>query len=306
MVITTGNHPAALWPGISVWHGTKYAEFPKEYEDLVDIETDDKAYVMLAEDTNFQPAQIKPQGQNISYVVDQQGFMTKITHVTYAQGYIVTMEELDDNQYEAVSKRRAYKNAFAMRQAKENVVASYYNNGFNVAALAGADGVAFFSTAHPSSAGGPTGANTPSTAADLSETSLEDATIDIAGLQDSVGNTINVSVRKLIVGRANMYNAARILKSTQQNDTANNAINALKAMNAIPEGYVVNHYLTVTTNWFLRTNIGKELGGITLFQRKALQFDRDNDFGTKNALAASVERYSVGYGDWRTAYGVNA
>lgn len=302
-VITTGLHPKAQWPGVKLWWGNKYNERPPEWTDLVDQSTDDRGYVEIVEDTGFGLAAVKNQGQSLQYDTNVQGFVTRLTHVTYALGYIVTMEELDDNQYEAVSRIRASANAFSMRQTKENVVAALYNRAFN-STYKGADAKALCATDHPTSFG-TTYANKPTSDADLSEASLEDAVVALMGTTNARGLLVGVMPRKLIVPRQEWFNATRILKSVYQNDSANNAVNALKMTDAIPEGVVVNHYLTAAHAWFLRTNIPAEMGGLCLYQRKEITFDTDNDFDTKNAKAASIERYSVGWGDPRTIWGVN-
>lgn len=303
MVITTGLHPKALWPGVKLWWGNKYNEYPAEWPDLVDKSTDSRAYVELVQDTGFGLASTKTQGGGIAYDYNVQGAVTRLVHVTYALGYIVTWEERNDNLYEAVSRVRASANAFSMRQTKENIVAALYNRAFT-AAYAGGDGVALCSTSHPLRFGG-TGSNRPSTDADLSEASLEDAIISLMGFTNDRGLLISCMPRKLLVARQEWFNATRILKSVLQNDTANNAVNAIRATNAIPEGVAINHYFTAPRAWFLRTNIPSEAGGLTLYQREEIMFDTDNDFDTKNAKAASIERYSAGWGDWRTLYGVN-
>lgn len=303
-VIGTGAHPKALWPGVKTWWGNKYAEHPTEWTELVDQDTDSRAYVEIVQDTGFGLAAVKPQGQSLQYDSNIQGFVTRLTHVTYALGYIVTMEELDDDQYVEVSGIRAAANAFSMRQTKEQVVAAIYNRAFNPLFL-GADGVSLCATNHPTQFGG-TFANKPTVDTDLSEVSLEDAVISLMGFTNDRGMFISVMPRKLVVTRNDWFNATRILKSVLQNDTAQNAVNALRATNAIPEGIAMNHYLTSTGAWFLRTNISKEMGGLCLYQRKPIAFDRDNDFDTKNAKAASIERYSVGYAEPRCLWGVNA
>lgn len=302
-VITTGLHPKALWPGVKLWWGNKYDEHPPEWPDLVDFDTDDRAYVEIVQDTGFGLGAVKDQGKTLQYDTNVQGFVTRLVHVTYALGYIVTWEELRDNLYESVSKIRASANAFSMRQTKEQIVAAIYNRAFN-STFKGADTKALCATDHPTMFGG-TFANKPTTDADLSEASLEDAVIALMGFTNDRGMFISCMPRKLIVARQEWFNANRILKSVYQNDTANNAINALKVTGAIPEGIAVNHYLTSAHAWFLRTNISKERGGLCLYQREEIMFDTDNDFDTKNAKAASIERYSVGWGDPRTIYGVN-
>ncbi len=301
-ISTTGAHPKALWPGVKEWWGNAYNEFPTEWTDLVDVETDTRNYVEVVEDTGFTLGAVKAQGGSIQYDSNIQGFTMRATHVTYALGYIVTMEELQDNQYEQVSRIRAPANAFSMRQTKENIVANMYNRAFNGTYL-GPDGVALCATNHPLQGGG-TLANKPTVDADLSEASLEDAIIDIHGFVNAKGLRISVMPQKLVVPRQEWFNANRILKSVLQPGTANNDINAVRATNSIPGGIVMNHYLTSPHAWFLRTNIGNGRG-LTLYQRMPLQFDQDNDFDTKNAKAASIERYSVAWADFRALYGVN-
>lgn len=303
MAITTGNHPKALWPGVKAWWGNSYDEFPEEWRQIVsEVTTSDKNYEDVVQDTGFGLAPVKPQGQGIVYDENVQGYTTRAVHVTYALGYAVTMEEMQDNLYEAVSRVRSRANAFSQRQTRENVVANVLNRGFNPAFPIG-DAAAFFSTAHPLTMGG-TFANKPATDADLSEASLEDALVAIAGFTNDRGLNIQVMPRALVVARQNMFNAARILKSVLQNDTANNAINAIKALNSLPDGFIVNHYLTDTNAWFIKNQIPSG-SGFVFYERMPLTFDQDNDFGTKNALAASVTRFSVAVSDPRCYYGTS-
>ena len=303
MAITTGNHPKALWPGVKAWWGNSYNEFPEEWRQIVnEVTTSDKNYEDVVQDTGFGLAPVKPQGQGISYDENVQGYTTRAVHVTYALGYAVTMEEMQDNLYEAVSRVRARANAFSQRQTRENVVANVLNRGFNSSFPIG-DGSAFFSTSHALTMGG-TFANKPTTDADLSEASLEDALVAIAGFTNDRGLNIQVMPRALVVARQNMFNAARILKSVLQNDTANNAINAIKALNSLPDGFIVNHYLTDTNAWFIKNQIPSG-SGFVFYERMPLTFDQDNDFGTKNALAASVTRFSVAVSDPRCYYGTS-
>jgi len=301
-VITTGAHPKALWPGVKAWWGNVYDEFQTEYQDLVDTVSSDKAYEDIVQDTGFSLGSVKPQGQSITYDANVQGYTSRAVHVTYALGYIVTMEELQDNLYEAVSRVRARANAFSMRQTKEVIVANMYNRAFT-SGYTGGDGVVLCSTAHPLQGGG-TAANRPTIDTDLNIDSLEDAIIDIHGLVNDKGLRIKVEPWKLIVPRQLWFEANRILNSVYQPGTANNDINAVKMTNALPGGVVMNHYLSSSGAWFIRTNIRGETG-LALFNRMAPQFDQDNDFDTKNAKAATIERYSVIWGDWRALYGVN-
>jgi hypothetical protein len=299
-IITTASHPKALWPGIKAWWGQVYDEHPEEYSKLFDSDTSRQNYEEDVQLTGFGLAPVKSEGSGVAYDSEIQGFTTRYTHVAYALGYIVTKEELDDNLYEQVSRRRAAALAMSFRQTKENIGANIYNRAFNPTYLGG-DGVQLCSTAHPNTSGG-TFANTPTVAADLSEASLEDALTALMGFQNDRGLLINVMPRSLIVARQNWWNANRILKSAYTPSTANNAVNVLVATNALPEGIVMNHYLTSPNAWFVRTNIQN---GLKYYSRVGIQFDQDNDFDTMNAKAKGYERYSFGWTDPRAIYGVN-
>jgi len=299
-IITTASHPKALWPGIKAWWGQVYDEHKEEYSQLFDSDTSSMNYEEDVQLTGFGLAPVKSEGSGVSYDSEIQGFTTRYTHVAYALGYIVTKEELDDNLYEQVSRRRAAALAMSFRQTKENIGANIYNRAFNGTYLGG-DGVALCSTAHPNTSGG-TFANTPTVAADLSEASLEDALTAIMGFQNDRGLLINVMPRSLVVARQNWWNANRIMKSAYTPSTANNAVNVLVATNALPEGIVMNHYLSSPNAWFVRTNIQN---GLKYYSRVGIQFDQDNDFDTMNAKAKGYERYSFGWTDPRAIYGVN-
>ncbi len=295
-VITTGAHPKALWPGIHAWFGRQYAEHKEEYPDLFDEQTSDKAYEEDVEITGFGLAPVKPEGTAIIYDTETQGYVTRYTNVAYALGYIVTYEELRDDLYEVVSKRRAQAIAFSMRQTKENVAANIYNRAFS-STYTGGDGVSLINTAHPTLSGNQS--NQLTTAADLSETAIEDLIIQIMQTTNNRGLKVSNLPQSLHVPTQLWFEANRILKSVLQNDTSNNAINVLKATNALPKGVMVNHYFTSATAWFIRTNIPR---GMTYFKREAMSFDQDNDFDTKNAKAAAYERYVMGWTDWRSIF----
>lgn len=297
-VIGTGNHPAVLWPGVAAWFGNAYKTYDTEYKEIInEFKTSDKAYEEVYQDTGFSLAPVKAQGAGIAYDANVQGYGTRATHVTYGLGYAVTLEELEDNLYAEVSMARAKANLFSQMQTREIVTANVLNKGFSTALQTIGDGAAFFSTSHPLSNGG-TFSNTPSTQVDLSEASLEDMLILIAGFTNDRGLQIAVKPKKLVVSRQNMFNATRILQSSYQNDTANNAINAVKAMGILPGGFVVNHYLTDVNAWFVQNEIPTG-SGFVFWERKPVTFDKDNDFGTKNALASSITRFSVAVSDPR-------
>lgn len=296
-VITTGNHPKALWPGVKAWFGQSYGEHPLEYTAIFDKDTSEKSYEERVETTGFGLAPVKAQGASVSYTSDLQGYVSRFTNVTYALGYIVTMEELADNLYEAVSKARSKALAFSMRQTKENVGANILNRAFT-SGYNGGDATTLISTAHPTRSGNQS--NQLAVAADLSEAALEDLCIQIMGAKNNTGLLINLMPQKLIVARQNWFEANRILKSTLQSNTANNDINVLKATNAFPGGITMNHFLTDADAWFIKTNCPE---GLIYQERKALDFTQDNDFDTENAKAKAVERYVFGWADWRALFG---
>jgi len=300
-IISTGSHPKLLWPGIYTTWGQIYDSHQKEYEDLYEIRDSDKAYEQGVQVTPFGLAPVKPQGQSVTYDGEVQGPVTTYQHIAYALGYIVTYEEMRDNLYKEVATRRAEGNAFSMNQTIENVAAFLYNNAFATTYFTTADGAALCSTAHVNTTGG-TYSNALSPAADLSEASIEDLCIQIMGTQNDTGLLINIMPRSLHVSRQEWFNANRIMKSVLQSDTANNNINVLKATNALPEGIKMNHYFTNSGPWFIRTNCPN---GMTFFWRDRPMFDQDNDFPTKNALAASYMRFSVGCTDPRGIFGSN-
>lgn len=296
-VITTSAHPKALWPGVHAWFGRDYEEYEAEYTDLVDVETSDKAYEEEVESTGFGLATVKPQGTAVTYDTDSQGYTKRYTHVMYSTGYICTEEEIEDNQYEAVSKKRAGEVAFALRQTKENVVALLYIRAFT-SGYNGGDGVVLCSTSHPTIYGNQSNRLTAN--ADISEAAIEDLCIQISQAKNARGLVMRLMPKTIHVSTWQAFDTARILKSVLQNDTALNAVNVLKAMNAIPGGIKVSHYFTSDSAWFIRTNVKH---GMKLFQRRKVQFVRDNDFGSSNALAKGSERYSAGHSDWRATYG---
>jgi len=297
-VITTGNHPKALWPGVHAWYGISYNKHPLEWTEIFDIkDASNKAYEEDVEGTGFGLAQIKPQGESISYDGHTQGATSRYTHVVYGLGYIVTEEEEEDNQYEKLARSRAEALAFSMRTTKEIVHADILNNGFTSAV--GADGKELFATDHPTVGGG-TQQNELTTAADFSEASLEDLLILIGQAKNSRGLQIGLMGQKLIVPVNLMFEATRVLKSELRSGTAENDINAVRSMGLLPGGVVVNHYLTDTDAWFVTTNAPN---GMTHFKRRAMAFQKDSDFDTSNKKHKATERYSAGWSDWRGCFG---
>lgn len=300
-IINTGSHPKLLWPGVYTTWGQIYDAHAKEYTDLYEVRSSDKAYEQGVQVTPFGLAPVKAQGASVTYDGEVQGVVNTYTHVAYALGFIVTFEEMRDNLYKEVATRRAEGNAFSMQQTIENVAAFPYNNAFSTTYFTTGDGAALCSSSHVNATGG-TYSNTLTPAADLSESSLEDLTIQIMGATNDTGLLINIMPRSLHISRNEWYNANRILESVLQSNTANNNINVLKATNAFPEGIKMNHYFTSAHPWFIRTNAPN---GMTFFWRDEPMFDQDNDFPTKNALAASYMRFSVGCTDPRGIYGSN-
>jgi hypothetical protein len=278
-----------------------YDQHAKEYVDLYDIQTSDKAYEQAVQITPFGLAPVKGQGAPVQYDGELQGVVTTYPHIAYALGYIVTHEELKDNLYKEVATRRSQANAFSMSQTQEQVAAFPYNSAFVTTYFTTGDSAALCSTAHVNATGG-TFSNALSPAADLSEASLEDLTIQIMGAQNDTGQLINIMPESLHIARQEWYNANRILQSVLQADSANNNINVLKATNAFPKGIKLNHYFTSAHAWFIRTNCPN---GMTMFMREEPMFDQDNDFDTKNAKAASYMRFSVGCTDPHGIYGSN-
>lgn len=296
-VITTGNHPKALWPGVKAWWGRSYNEHKPEYPDLFEMDTSTQAYEEDVQVTGFGLAPVKPEGGAIAYDSESQGFTSRYTNVAYGMGYICTYEEYMDGKYEVVSKRRAQALAFSFRQTHENVAANVYNRAFD-SSYTGGDGKELLATDHPSLAGN--WANEPTAGADFSEAALEDLVIQMMGATNDRGLKISLMPKCLIVPRQLWFEANRVMKSVLQNDTANNAVNALKATNAIPGGIKVNHYLTDQDAWFLRSNAPR---GLIHYQREPISFTQDNDFDTANRKAKAYERYVVGWTDPRGLYG---
>lgn len=294
--ITTGNHPKALWPGVFAMFGMSYQN-RDQWRDLVDVQTSDKHREEMVQNNGFGLAAIKEQGGSIGYDTTSQGGTATALHVVYGLGYIVTREAIEDNLYEKLAMGRAKALKRSMVETKNTVVANWFNRGFDTNYPVGPDAVAMFSASHPSSSGNQS--NLLATPADLSEASLEDMVIQSNGATDDRGNKIALQVMSLHIPRQLEFEAARILKSINQNDSANNAINALRAMGTFPEGFKVNNFFTDPDAFFIKTDVSD---GLTLFQRRALEFTKDNDFGTENALAKATERYSLQIGDFRQWY----
>lgn len=298
-VITKGSNPKALWEGMQGWWGTYYNEHPLECLDLFDKKNSSKSYEEVGGLIGFGLAPKKAEGTSVSYDTQSAGITSRYTNETYGLGFMVTLEEQEDNLYiDDIAFDRLAMLAHSMKTTKEIVGANVYNRAFNTAYNpTGESGVSLISSSHTTGDG--TQSNALAVAADLSEASLEDMVIQIKNAKDPRGLQVALRANDLIIPTALEFDAARILKSVLQNDTANNAINALNATGAL-RGYKVNHYLTDSDAWFVRTDAMK---GMTMFQRKELTLSEDNDFDTDNLKYKAMERYSFGCSDFRGIYG---
>ena len=292
MLITRSVHPKTLLPGVKDFFGTKYADHKPIWSQYFTKEVSDRAYEEIVEERGLGLAAVKAEGQSTIYDTTGEGPTSRFTNVTYALGYIVTQEEVDDNLYGDRAFSRAGALARSMRISKEIVHANILNRATN-AAYVGGDGVALASAAHPVIGG--TQSNLL-TAADLTEASLEDAMIAIMNMSDSRGLRIMAKGVTLVVSPSNAFNAYRILNAVGQANTANlNNPNAMRDMGWAPK-IVVNPYLDDLDGWFLTTDVGN---GLLSFQRKALRFAEDGDFDTGNLKHKASERYVPGWADFR-------
>jgi hypothetical protein len=296
-LMTSGSFAKALWPGVNAWYGKAYNDYPVEWDKLVDTFKSNKAFEEDVGISSFGLAVVKPEGSGISYDSERQAFITRYQHVVYALGFIITREMMDDDLYDIVGQRKAQGLARSMRQTKEIVVANMYNRAFN-SGYTGGDGVSMVNASHPNIFGG-TWSNQIGTASDLSEAALEQAVIDISGFTDDRGLLIGVRPESLIISRYMPFEARRILGTDGRVGGDLNDLNALKDMGLIPK-VVVNHYLTDSDAWFLRTDVQN---GLKLFERRGDEFDMDNEWETENAKFKATARYSVGWTDARAIYG---
>ncbi len=306
-VISTGTLPKLLWPGLKSISGTTYRQHPKYYSLWTTQVSSDKSWEEYQGITGFPFAEVKNQGDSMAFKTQQQGFTTRITNATIAMGYIVTMEERQDNLYldggYKLAGSRAVMNAVSMVQTKEVIVHFIPNRAFN-SSYVGADGVELCNTAHPTVTG-LTYSNMASPAASLSEAALEDGMIAIRQFKDDQGLFVDVHVKCLLIPPQLLYTATRILKSPYQSQTANNSINALKFTGAIPS-IVESIYLTSPGAWFLVTDAGMSGEGLIYQERMAVEPVSDNDFDTRNFKAGMIERYAAGWDNPRAIYGSNA
>lgn len=300
-VITTGLHPKELWPGIAAFFGETYKEHPEEFSQIFDMVDSTKAYEERVANVGLGLAGVKTQGSSVSFGETKQDYVSRLTNIVYAIGAVISREAIEDGQYESKATRLARCMAFSVRQTQENVAANILNRAFNPS-YTGGDGKELLATDHPLGGSGGTFSNELSVAADLSESSLEDLLIQIMQAVDAQGLKISLMGQKLVTHPSEYFNAHRIMDSVLQNDTANNAQNVLKSQGLLPGGIVVNHYLTDTDAFFVKTNIPKETGLIHQV-RRAYEFTQDNDFDTENAKMKATIREVFGWVDPRAIYG---
>jgi len=292
MAISRAQLLKELLPGLNALFGLEYARYGEEHKEIYETEKSERSFEEETKLSGFSAAPVKNEGSAIQYDNAQEAFTARYTHETIALGFSITEEAVEDNLYDSLSARYTKALARAMAYTKQVKAASVLNNGFSSSYLGG-DGVALFSTAHPLISGG-TNSNRPSTNADLNETSLENAVIQIAAWTDERGLLIAAKPRKLVIPPALMFVATRLLETNLRVGTTDNDINALKNNGSIPEGYTVNHFLTDTNGWFLTTDVPN---GLKHFERTPLSNSMDGDFDTGNVRYKSRERYSFGWSD---------
>jgi len=292
MAISRAQLLKELLPGLNALFGMEYARYGEEHKEIFETETSERSFEEETKLSGFSAAPVKNEGNALAYDNAQEAWTARYNHETIALGFSVTEEAIEDNLYDSLSSRYTKALARAMAYTKQVKAASVLNNGFSTS-YKGGDGVELFSTQHPLVSGG-VNSNEPSTAADLNETSLEAAVIQIAAWTDERGLLIAAKPRKLIVPPNLMFVATRLLETELRVGTNNNDVNAIKTMGSIPEGFRVNHFLTDTNAWFLCTDVPN---GLKHFVRTPLQNSMDGDFDTGNVRYKSRERYSFGWSD---------
>jgi hypothetical protein len=298
MAISRAQLLKELLPGLNALFGLEYARYGEEHKEIYETETSERSFEEETKLSGFSAAPVKNEGSAIAYDNAQEAWTARYNHETIAMGFSITEEAVEDNLYDSLSSRYTKGLARAMAYTKQVKAAATLNNGFSSGVTYG-DGVSLFSTAHPLVSGG-TNSNRPSTAADLNETSLENAVIQIAAWTDERGLLIAAKPRKLIVPPALQFVATRLLETELRVSTADNDINALKNNGSIPEGYTINHFLTDTNAWFLCTDVPN---GLKHFVRTPMSTGMDGDFDTGNVRYKARERYSFGVSDPLGIYG---
>jgi hypothetical protein len=299
MAISRAQLLKELLPGLNALFGMEYDKYGEEHKEIFDIESSERSFEEETKLSGFGAAPVKAEGASLAYDGAQEAWTARYTHETIAQGFSITEEAMEDNLYDSLSTRYTKALARAMAYTKQVKAANVLNNGFSGSYLGG-DNVSLFGTNssssvvnHPLVSGG-TNANRPTTGADLNETSLEAAVIQIAAWTDERGLLIAAKPRKLIVPPSLMFVAKRLLDTDLRPGTADNDINALRSMSAIPGGYGVNHFLTDTNAWFMLTDVPN---GLKMFERVKMSTNMDGDFDTGNVRYKARERYSFGWSD---------
>jgi hypothetical protein len=299
MAISRAQLLKELLPGLNALFGLEYAKYGEEHKEIYETETSERSFEEETKLSGFSAAPVKNEGSAIAYDNAQEAWTARYNHETIAMGFSITEEAVEDNLYDSLSSRYTKALARAMAYTKQVKAAYVLNTGFSGSGVTYGDGVTLFNTAHPLVSGG-VNSNTPSTPADLNETSLENAVIQIAAWTDERGLLIAAKPQKLIVPSALQFTATRLLETELRVSTADNDINALKNNGSIPGGYSINHYLTDTNAWFLLTDVPT---GLKHFVRTPLQNSMDGDFDTGNVRYKARERYSFGVSDPLGAFG---
>jgi hypothetical protein len=292
MAISRAQLLKELLPGLNALFGLEYARYGEEHKEIYETETSERSFEEETKLSGFSAAPVKNEGSAIAYDNAQEAWTARYTHETIAMGFSITEEAIEDNLYDSLSSRYTKALARAMAYTKQVKAANVLNNAFNTGVTYG-DGVSLCNTAHPLISGG-TNSNRPTTGADLNETSLENAVIQIAAWTDERGLLIAAKPKKLVVPPALMFVATRLLETELRVGTTDNDINALKNNGSIPDGYCVNHFLTDTNAWFLTTDVPN---GLKHFVRTPLSNSMDGDFDTGNVRYKARERYSFGVSD---------
>jgi hypothetical protein len=291
MAISRAQLLKELLPGLNALFGMEYKKYENEHEAIYEMESSERSFEEEVKLSGFAAAPVKAEGSAISYDNAQEAWTARYNHETIAMGFSITEEAVEDNLYDSLSARYTKALARAMAYTKQVKAAYPLNNGFS--AFTSGDGESLFGTQHPLVGGG-YNSNTPAVAADLNETSLEAAVIQIAGFKDERGLLIAAKPRKLIVPPSLMFVSTRLLETDLRTATADNDINAIKSNGTIPEGYAVNHYLTDNDAWFLITDVPN---GMKHFERSPMTTSMDGDFDTGNVRYKARERYSFGVSD---------
>ena len=300
MAISRAQLVKELEPGLNALFGLEYKQYANEWNEIFDTESSDRAFeeeVMLS---GFGNASVKPEGQGITFDDAQETFTARYTNETIALAFAITEEAIEDNLYDRLASRYTKALARSMASTKNIKGAAVLNNGFT-AAYAGGDGKALFDTEHPTLAG--SFSNELTTPAELNETSLEEALINIAAFTDERGLKIAAQGTKMIIPSALQFTAERLMKSEGRTGTADNDINAIRSMGMLPQGYAVNHYLTAAKKWFIKTDVPN---GMKHFERAPITTKMEGDFDTGNVRYKARERYVFGFSDPRGAFGSNA